>query len=466
MYLVGNDWANGFKTHNELTMYPLVRGSSPDDTDMLAADSEAVTEVDSDEFLIVNGKRILSNSYDPRALKRNKAYSSFNEVRPTLHNKLSGLINNWPQVLTRTNPATHRQSSPRIPSTPSSVTRVLPATPSPLTSSWQQSPSSIISNVDPFDSITPTQNTDTPFLGHPSFPSHQAHQQSSNVIPQQKYKDEEGNFQTPGLKDLPFDIHNNFRDKFIRHIMELVCAGVTPWTNPLVPAYQHEFNLIYPGYHYRLHAKDTVVLPTNRELGVLRNQIGTKGLQAVIEFLPTQYTNRMLDSKAQRAAYVSTLLNSKQRPFIWEYFRPRTIEVPAGQEKYYDEKCRGLFQSIPVLRAFSVYFSSHGIRTRPEGSERPVGALALAAAAVKRGYLAHRSGDYVPTSKEFSTTNCLPQTEMYLEKIYGLTDDNWKGIFDALHRLQETSAHEDKIRAGVVLEQHEPLLPEDPPSPA
>jgi hypothetical protein len=22
-YLVGNDWANGFKTHNELTMYPL-----------------------------------------------------------------------------------------------------------------------------------------------------------------------------------------------------------------------------------------------------------------------------------------------------------------------------------------------------------------------------------------------------------------------------------------------------------
>jgi hypothetical protein len=22
-YLVGNNWANGFKTHNELTMYPL-----------------------------------------------------------------------------------------------------------------------------------------------------------------------------------------------------------------------------------------------------------------------------------------------------------------------------------------------------------------------------------------------------------------------------------------------------------
>ena len=72
-------------------------------------------------------------------------------------------------------------------------------------------------------------------------------------------------------------------------------------------------------------------------MSVLRNQIGTEGLTAVIEFLPSQHTKRMLGSKSQRAAYVSTLLNSNQRPFIWEYFRPGTIETPKGEEAYYDE---------------------------------------------------------------------------------------------------------------------------------
>jgi hypothetical protein len=45
----------------------------------------------------------------------------------------------------------------------------------------------------------------------------------------------------------------------------------------------------------------------------------------------------MLNSKARRATYISTLLESKQRPFIWEYFRPGTIEIPLGEETYYDE---------------------------------------------------------------------------------------------------------------------------------
>ena len=70
---------------------------------------------------------------------------------------------------------------------------------------------------------------------------------------------------------------------------------------------------------------------------MLRNQIGSEGLTAVIEHLPTQYTKRALSSKSERAAYVDALLKSKQRPFIWEYFRPGTIEIPRGEETYYDE---------------------------------------------------------------------------------------------------------------------------------
>ena len=104
-----------------------------------------------------------------------------------------------------------------------------------------------------------------------------------------------------------------------------------------------------------------------------------------------------------RVAYIATLLASKQRPFIWEHFRPGTIQIPRGEETYYDEvsshlshaldtkrvtfqKRRGPFQSIPVLCAFSIYFASYGIQTHPSSEDpgRPIGALALAAAAVSQ----------------------------------------------------------------------------------
>ena len=55
---------------------------------------------------------------------------------------------------------------------------------------------------------------------------------------------------------------------------------------------------------------------------------------------------------------------------------------------------------------------------------------------------------------------------MYIDKIKNdLTDDNWKAIFDALHRLQESRTHEAQIEAGVTPEEREPLLPADPPTP-
>jgi hypothetical protein len=152
-----------------------------------------------------------------------------------------------------------------------------------------------------------------------------------------KFKDEAGKTQVPGLKDLPYTIQTNFRNTFIRHIIKLVCSDMSPWNNPSLSVYQHEFNLIYPHLRYRLHTDDAVIVPTNRDLGVLRNQIGAEGLTAVIEHLPSQYTKRMLDNKAKRATYISTLLESKQRPFIWEYFRPGTIEI--GDERFYDEVC-------------------------------------------------------------------------------------------------------------------------------
>ena len=45
----------------------------------------------------------------------------------------------------------------------------------------------------------------------------------------------------------------------------------------------------------------------------------------------------MLNSKAARSRYILKILESKQHPYIWEYFRPGTIEIPRGEETYYDE---------------------------------------------------------------------------------------------------------------------------------
>ena len=50
-----------------LTLTQFTRGSSPpDDGDPPVAESEAPTEVGSDDFVVVGGKRIPLSSYDPR----------------------------------------------------------------------------------------------------------------------------------------------------------------------------------------------------------------------------------------------------------------------------------------------------------------------------------------------------------------------------------------------------------------
>ena len=76
-----------------------------------------------------------------------------------------------------------------------------------------------------------------------------------------KYKDETGKTQVPGLKDLPDNIQPNFRNIFIRHIMKLVFSDTSPWNNPSLSVYQHEFNLIYSPLQYCLHGDDAVVSP-------------------------------------------------------------------------------------------------------------------------------------------------------------------------------------------------------------
>jgi len=118
--------------------------------------------------------------------------------------------------------------------------------------------------------------------------------------------------------------------------------------------FQGELNRVYPTHRIQLCGDDAAVVPvsphhprqglsgfspvaqTLRDLGVLRNQIGSEGLTATIEYIPAQYTKRQLGVKDARAKYIATVLADSQRPFVWEFFCPGTIPLP-GERAYYDE---------------------------------------------------------------------------------------------------------------------------------
>ena len=377
-----------------------------------------------------------------------------------------------------------------MPSMPSSLAHTVPATPSTL-APLQQYPSPITPNVDSFNSLTSTPDTVTPFFDQPSLLSHFLNMQNHQVfhnMPQQlfqampaptvsiflstmsisniqvhsfprKHKDEAGKTQVSGLKDLLLTIQTNFCNTFICCIMGLVFSDKSPWNNPSLSVYQHKFSLVYPNLWYSLHLDDTVVLPTNCNLGVLQNQIGAEGLVVVIEHLPSQYTRHMLGSKTSRASYITTLLNSMQLPFIWEYLCPGTIKIPVGEETYYDEVCPLTWRfwapnwcTCTCCRCSQLNFYSITFLLIP--------------LQVERGYSLYCSGDYLSSTNEFLPTNWLQVTKWYVDKITSsLNNDNWKVIFGALHQLQESHTQEAQVEAGMALDECEPLLPADPPSP-
>ncbi|KAF9780629.1 hypothetical protein BJ322DRAFT_1023859 [Thelephora terrestris] len=442
------------------------RDSSPEDVDRLVTGSEAPTELDSKEYTIVGGKRIPSSSYDPRALKRTKAYTSFNNIHPTIRNKPSGLVGNWSQVLTKAGSPLHRSPSSTL-STPSSSSQVL--SPS-VSTSWEQDTFPMMSNMGPvipvWDAATPFTNTGpaipawdaaTPFIGQTPFPFQFNMQQypQATSTPQtvgpfppaqiyslpRRHKDGKGKLQIPGQGALP---HGIKIDKSL-------------------PLYTQASRTKF------MQTMQSFSWQTNRDLSVLRNHIGAEGFDEVVNSLAVQFSKQTLNSKAAKAAYINTLLNSSQRPFIWEYFRPGTIEIPRGEETYYNKKRWGRFQSIPVLRAFLKYYTFHGIRARlpSEDAGRPIGALALAAAAVERGYYLHRFGELSSTTNKFSSTNWINATNRYLGMIAKLTNGDWDEIFVALYQVQESHTHEAQVEAGADIEEeeYESLLPDDPLTP-
>ena len=138
-----------------------------------------------------------------------------------------------------------------------------------------------------------------------------------------------------------------------------------------------------------------------------------------------------------------------------------------------------------------MYWTAYGIRTQvtpldPGAGNRPVGALAMAAAAVstistsqstsisenhhqvERAYQMHRTGDFVHLPNEFSAANWARSTQAFCNIIEDdLTDNDWKEIFGSLHQLSKSQVRAARVRFSLPAEEtvREALLPVDPPTP-
>jgi len=79
----------------------------------------------------------------------------------------------------------------------------------------------------------------------------------------------------------------------------------------------------------------------------------------------------------------------------------------------------------------------------------------------------HRTGDFVHSSSEFSTTNWDLSTRVFLKIIEtDLTDNDWVGIFGSLYTLSNSWARATRLSVGAPAEEpaREALLPADPPT--
>ena len=139
-------------------------------------------------------------------------------------------------------------------------------------------------------------------------------------------------------------------------------------------------------------------------LGVLRNQLAPAAITAVQQHIVNVFRKKRLDTIGARAQYIAGLFRSKtDHPIIWREYVEGNIQAHPEvggyktvcfflcrifSSKHFSQTRRGLFQSEPILGTLQVYYSAYGIMEDPPLKDpgvgnRPVGALALAAAAVR-----------------------------------------------------------------------------------
>lgn len=169
------------------------------------------------------------------------------DVRPTLRNKPSGLKADWYSTMSRPSVSHQPSSTVYTRSSSSSSSSMLSTSPT-----VPQSPAQEFDHMSSLLAVSP-----------PSFHGNSAPFVNDLFSLPRAYKDDRGRRQQPGLRDLPQWLRENFRNLYIRRIIEQVCLSNTPWNNPTLSSLQRELGQAYPTHRIRLHSDDAAVVPVS-----------------------------------------------------------------------------------------------------------------------------------------------------------------------------------------------------------
>jgi hypothetical protein len=67
----------------------------------------------------------------------------------------------------------------------------------------------------------------------------------------------------PGIKELPPNIRQNFRNDFIRFILKKVANSQSPWVNPDVSSLQEAYDIVFPTFPAQVRHSDAVFHPVS-----------------------------------------------------------------------------------------------------------------------------------------------------------------------------------------------------------
>jgi len=114
----------------------------------------------------------------------------------------------------------------------------------------------------------------------------------------------------------------------------------------------------------------------------------------------------------------------------------------------------GYFVSPPIIETLASYYEFRGISEKLPVSDpadkvdRPVGVLALAAAAVERVYTMYLDGSYVESKRQFNKTLWGPTTAHYVTRAKDMSNGRWAEVFHCLKNVLARKQQADHTDHG------------------
>ncbi|KII95846.1 hypothetical protein PLICRDRAFT_170443 [Plicaturopsis crispa FD-325 SS-3] len=221
--------------------------------------------------------------------------------------------------------------------------------------------------------------------------------------------------------DLPADTLDEFTRTYVPIAREICGLLPNPWKFTTSPAVLSELQetwtvVVFPDIPHTVSKKNDPVWEVARQrVYEYRSAFGPAAEDAVSAFWPSSG----MDTDAKRAEFVDWAVPldeeaAKIMPFAWVTFNHDDPQAS-----------RGLFQTDTILATLATHYKAilgSGVDERQLAGYFPVGALALAAAAVNRAFDRWRSGVESKGGKNFDESNYGAITAQYATPISTISD--------------------------------------------